>query len=83
MKNYFDLIVCVGIIFCYIEKGLEGLVIGKCVVVFFSCGGIYKDILMDLIVFYLKVFFGFIGIIDVNFVFVEGIVYGLEVVVKV
>lgn len=75
--------VCVGVIFCYIEKGLEGLVIGKCVVVVISCGGIYKDILIDLVILYLFIFFGFIGIIDVNFVFVEGIVYGLEVVVKV
>lgn len=83
LKNYFDLVVCVGVIFCYIENGLEGLVMGKKVIVIISCGGIYKDGLMDLVMLYLFMFFGFIGIIDVKFVFVEGIVYGLEMAVKV
>ncbi|ELE6252978.1 FMN-dependent NADH-azoreductase [Salmonella enterica] len=45
-------------------------------------GGIHKDTPTDLIAPYLKVFLGFIGITDVNFVFAEGIAYGPEVAAK-
>lgn len=47
-----------------------------------SRGGIHKDTPTDLIAPYLKVFLGFIGITDVNFVFAEGIAYGPEVAAK-
>lgn len=77
------MVVRVGVIFRYIENGSEGLVTGKKVIVIISRGGIYKDGLTDLVTSYLFTFFGFIGIIDVKFVFVEGIVYGSEMVAKV
>lgn len=78
LKNYFDLIARAGITFRYTEKGPEGLVTGKRAVVLSSRGGIHKDTPTDLIAPYLKVFLGFIGITDVNFVFAEGIAYGPE-----
>ncbi|HAB4485613.1 TPA: FMN-dependent NADH-azoreductase [Salmonella enterica subsp. enterica serovar Infantis] len=82
LKNYFDLIARAGITFRYTEKGPEGLVTGKRAVVLSSRGGIHKDTPTDLIAPYLKVFLGFIGITDVNFVFAEGIAYGPEVAAK-
>ncbi|EAA8370753.1 FMN-dependent NADH-azoreductase [Salmonella enterica] len=74
LKNYFDLIARAGVTFRYTEKGPEGLVTGKRAVVL--------DTPTDLIAPYLKVFLGFIGITDVNFVFAEGIAYGPEVAAK-
>lgn len=42
-----------GVIFCYIVNGFEGLIIGKKVVVILMYGGIYKDGLVDLLKFYM------------------------------
>lgn len=82
LKNYFDLVARAGVTFRYTEKGPEGLVTGKRVVVVSSRGGIHKDTPSDLVAPYLKLFLGFIGITDVNFVFAEGIAYGPEVATK-
>ena len=82
LKNYFDLVARAGVTFRYTENGPEGLVKGKRVVVISSRGGIHKDTPTDLQAPYLKVFLGFIGMTDVNFVFAEGIAYGSEVATK-
>lgn len=76
---YFDWIVCVGVMFCYIENGLEGLIKGKKVYVVMVCGGKYFGMLNDSYMLYLCLFFGFIGLIDVNFIYVEGLNFGLDV----
>lgn len=55
---------------------------GKRAVILSSRGGIHKDTPTDLIAPYLKVFPGFIGITDVNFVFAEGIAYGFKIAAK-
>lgn len=82
LKNYFDLIARAGVTFRYTEAGPEGLVKGKRAVVLSSRGGIHKDTPSDLLTPYVKLFLGFIGITDVNFVFAEGIAYGPEVATK-
>ena len=82
LKNYFDLVARAGVTFRYTEKGPEGLVTGKRAVILTSRGGIHKDTPSDLLVPYLNLFLGFIGITDVNYVFAEGIAYGPEVASK-
>jgi len=82
LKNYFDLIARAGVTFRYTEAGPEGLVKGKKAVVITSRGGIHKDTPTDLLTPYVKLFLGFIGITDVEFVFAEGIAYGPEVASK-
>lgn len=82
LKNYFDLIARAGVTFRYTEQGPEGLVKGKRVIILTSRGGIHKDTPSDLLVPYLNLFLGFIGITDVNYVFAEGIAYGPEVASK-
>lgn len=82
LKNYFDLIARAGVTFRYTEAGPEGLVKGKKAVVITSRGGIHKDTSTDLLTPYVKLFLGFIGITDVEFVFAEGIAYGPEVASK-
>ncbi|ANI29305.1 FMN-dependent NADH-azoreductase [Yersinia entomophaga] len=82
LKNYFDLIARAGVTFRYTEKGPEGLVTGKRAIILTSRGGIHKDTPTDLIVPYLRLFLGFIGITDVEFVFAEGIAYGPEIATK-
>lgn len=82
LKNYFDLIARAGVTFRYTEAGPEGLVKGKRVVVITSRGGIHKDTPADLQTPYLKLFLGFLGMTDVEFVFAEGIAYGPEVASK-
>ncbi|HEN3506459.1 TPA: FMN-dependent NADH-azoreductase [Yersinia enterocolitica] len=82
LKNYFDLIARAGVTFRYTEKGPEGLITGKRAIILTSRGGIHKDTPTDLVVPYLHLFLGFIGITDVEFVFAEGIAYGPEVATK-
>lgn len=82
LKNYFDLIARAGVTFRYTEAGPEGLVKDKRAVILSSRGGIHKDTPSDLLTPYVKLFLGFIGITDVNFVFAEGIAYGPEVATK-
>jgi FMN-dependent NADH-azoreductase len=82
LKNYFDLIARAGVTFRYTEAGPEGLVKGKRVVVITSRGGIHKDTPADLLTPYLKLFLGFLGLTNVDFVFAEGMAYGPEAASK-
>ncbi|GKX53070.1 FMN-dependent NADH-azoreductase [Budvicia aquatica] len=82
LKNYFDLIARAGVTFRYTESGPEGLITGKKAYILTSRGGIHKDSPTDLVAPYLKLFLGFIGITDVEFVFQEGIAYGPDVAQK-
>ena len=82
LKNYFDLVARAGVTFRYTEAGPEGLVKGKRAVILSRRGGIHKDTPSDLLTPYVKLFLGFIGITDVEFVFAEGIAYGPEVATK-
>ncbi|NLS55823.1 FMN-dependent NADH-azoreductase [Hafnia alvei] len=82
LKNYFDLVARAGVTFRYTEAGPEGLLKGKKVYVLTSRGGIHKDTNTDLVTPYLRVFLGFIGLTDVEFVFEEGIAYGPDMATK-
>lgn len=82
LKNYFDLVARAGVTFRYTEKGPEGLITGKKVYVLTSRGGIHKDSPTDLVAPYLKLFLGFIGMTDVEFIYQEGIAYGPDVAKK-
>lgn len=82
LKNYFDLVARAGVTFRYTENGPEGLIKGKRVLVISSRGGVHKDTPADLLTPYLKLFLGFLGMSDVNFVFAEGYGYGPEVGAK-
>ncbi|CNH66861.1 FMN-dependent NADH-azoreductase [Yersinia ruckeri] len=82
LKNYFDLIARAGVTFRYTENGPEGLVTGKRAIVLTSRGGIHKNTPTDLVEPYLRLFLGFIGITNLEFVFAEGIAYGPEMATK-
>lgn len=82
LKNYFDFIARAGVTFRYTEAGPEGLITGKRAIILTSRGGIHKDTPTDLMTPYLKLFLGFIGIRDIDFVFAEGMAYGPEVAAK-
>ncbi|WP_350304016.1 FMN-dependent NADH-azoreductase [Photorhabdus viridis] len=73
LKNYFDLIARAGVTFRYTENGPEGLIKSKRAIILTSRGGIHKDGPSDLLVPYLRLFLGFIGLTDMEFVFVEGV----------
>ncbi|ELL0331904.1 FMN-dependent NADH-azoreductase [Serratia nevei] len=82
LKIYFDLIARAGQTFRYTSAGAEGLVTGKKAIVISSRGGIHADTPTDLITPYVKLFLGFIGITDVEFVLAEGFAYGPEAAEK-
>ncbi len=82
LKNYFDLIARAGVTFRYTENGPEGLVKNKRAIILTSRGGIHKGTPTDLVEPYLRLFLGFIGITEVEFVFAEGIAYGPDVATK-
>ena len=76
LKAYFDHIARAGETFKYTETGPVGLVGGKKVYVVATRGGKYQGTLFDTQTDYIKVFFGFIGITDVEFVYAEGLNMG-------
>ncbi|MEA1064968.1 FMN-dependent NADH-azoreductase [Apirhabdus apintestini] len=82
LKNYFDMIARAGVTFRYTENGPEGLITGKRALVISSRGGLHKDSPSDMLTPYVKLFLGFIGITDVNFVFAEGVAMGPEIAGK-
>ena len=76
LKNYFDLIARAGETFRYTSAGAEGLVTGKKAIVISSRGGMHAGGASDIVTPYLKVFLGFIGITEVEFVLAEGMAMG-------
>lgn len=83
LKAWIDHIVRPGRTFSYSEKGPEGLLKGKKAVVVVARGGIYSDGPMKPFDFqesYLRSVLGFIGIIDVHVVRVEGVGMGEDAV---
>ena len=78
LKAYFDHIARAGETFKYTETGPVGLVSNKKVYVLATRGGKYQGTPYDLQTGYIKVFFGLIGITDVEFVYAEGLNMGAE-----
>jgi FMN-dependent NADH-azoreductase len=85
LKAYIDYVVRPGVTFRYGNNGPEGLVKGKKAYLVVARGGNYSQGPMQAFNFqdtYLKSTLGFIGIIDVEVIAVEGIGFGPEVAEK-
>ncbi|WP_109103746.1 FMN-dependent NADH-azoreductase [Aggregatibacter segnis] len=82
LKSYFDFIARPRVTFQYSEKGPEGLLKGKKAVVLAAFGGFHQNQPTDLVTSYMKAILGFVGITDVQFVYVEGIGFGPEAIEK-
>jgi len=84
LKTWVDYVARAGRTFRYSEKGPEGLVTGKQVIVVAARGGIYSGAgnALDFQVPYLKGALGFLGMTDVEVLEVEGTAYGPEAAEK-
>jgi FMN-dependent NADH-azoreductase len=85
LKAYIDYVVRPGVTFRYGNNGPEGLIKGKKAYLVVARGGNYSQGPMQAFNFqdtYLKSTLGFIGIIDVEVIAVEGIGFGPEVAEK-
>ncbi|CAM2155062.1 FMN-dependent NADH:quinone oxidoreductase [Pararobbsia alpina] len=76
LKTYFDFISRAGISFQYTATGSEGFVTGKKVFVVTARGGQYVGTPDDTHTPYLRMFLGFLGMTDVNFIYAEGLAMG-------
>jgi len=76
MKNWIDAISRAGATFRYSASGPEGLLKGKKVYVALTRGGRYRNTPADTQVPYLKTVFAFLGMVDVHFVYAEGLSMG-------
>lgn len=82
LKNWIDAVARAGTTFRYTENGSEGLVTGKTVHVALARGGYHRGTANDTQTPYLKMVLDFLGMTDVNFVYVEGLALGAEAVDK-
>ena len=81
LKNWIDAVARAGVTFRYTATGPEGLVKGKKAYIVSSRGGIHKGQPTDEgVTNYLRTFLGFLGIKDVEFVYLEGLNMGPEAV---
>ena len=81
LRSWFDHVLRAGETFRYSEKGPQGLLAGKRVLVIESRGGLYSEGPAQAIDFqepYLRHLLGFMGLTDVSFVHAEKIGYGPE-----
>lgn len=79
LKAWIDHIARAGITFKYSATGVEGLVVGKKAIIVLSSGGVYTDGPMKAMEHnesYLRAVLGFIGITDIQSVYIEGVAYG-------
>jgi FMN-dependent NADH-azoreductase len=76
LKAYFDHIARAGVTFRYTSEGPVGLLAGKKVYVFATRGGQYAGTAADLQTAYVRQFLGFVGMRDVEFIYVEGLALG-------
>jgi FMN-dependent NADH-azoreductase len=78
LKNWIDAISRAQVTFRYTANGPEGLLTGKKVYVALTRGGLYRNTPNDTQMPYLKTFFAFLGMTDVQFVYAEGLAMGAE-----
>lgn|GEM_PF-1901772 len=64
--------------FKYTAQGPVGLLTGKKALIFAARGGKYSGTPMDAQTTFIRVILGFIGIIDVEFIYAEGLATGEE-----
>ena len=84
LKAWIDYVARAGRTFRYSEKGPEGLVKGKQVILVAARGGVYADAgkALELQLPYLKSVLGFLGITDIEVLEVEGTAYGPDAAEK-
>ena len=73
LKAYFDHVARAGVTFRYTDKGPVGLLTGKQVFVFAARGGLYAGTPKDTQTGYVRDFFSFLGMTDIEFVYAEGL----------
>jgi FMN-dependent NADH-azoreductase len=78
LKAYFDHIARAGMTFRYTATGAVGLLTGKKAYVFATRGGMYAGTPLDTQTTFVRDFLRFIGIADVEFVYVEGLAIGAD-----
>jgi FMN-dependent NADH-azoreductase len=78
LKAYFDHVARAGVTFRYTASGPEGLLRGKRAFIVATRGGRHAGTPSDLQSAYVRQFLGFIGISDVEFIYVEGLAMGEE-----
>lgn len=78
LKNWIDAISRAQVTFRYTANGPEGLLTGKKVYVVLTRGGLYRNTPNDTQMPYLKTFFSFLGMTDVQFIYAEGLAMGPE-----
>ncbi|OGA47190.1 MAG: FMN-dependent NADH-azoreductase [Betaproteobacteria bacterium RIFCSPLOWO2_12_FULL_63_13] len=76
LKAWIDHVARAGITFKYTEKGAVGLLAGKKVYVLATRGGRYAGTSGDYQTPYVRQFFAFLGITDVEFIYAEGLAMG-------
>src|SRR5450759_2415455 len=76
LKAYFDHIARAGVTFNYTDQGPKGLLTGKKVYIFAARGGVYAGTPLDTQTSYVRDFLRFLGIVDVEFVYAEGLNMG-------
>ena len=76
LKAYFDHVARADVTFRYTETGSVGLLTGKKAYVLAARGGVYAGTPRDTQTAYIREFLGFLGIIDVEFVYAEGLALG-------
>lgn len=80
LKSYFDFVARPRVTFQYTANGPEGLMTGKKAIVLCAFGGLYDE--ENIVTQYMKNILGFIGVTDVQFVYAQGIGFGLEAIEK-
>jgi FMN-dependent NADH-azoreductase len=78
LKSYFDHLARAGVTFRYTAEGPVGLLTGKRAYVFATRGGQHAGTERDVQAAFVRQFLGFIGIRDVEFIYVEGLALGDE-----
>jgi FMN-dependent NADH-azoreductase len=73
LKAYFDHVARAGATFNYTATGPVGLLTGKKIYVFAARGGLYAGTPRDTQTAYVRDFFAFLGITDIEFVYAEGL----------
>lgn len=73
LKAYFDHVARAGHTFRYTADGFEGLLKGKTAYIFATRGGKYAGTQLDTQSDYVRDFLRFLGIVDVEFIYAEGL----------
>ncbi len=81
LKSWIDMVARAGMTFRYTAEGPEGLAKNKKVYIVLSAAGVYSDgpaVAMNHAVPYLKTVLAFMGMTDVEVIYVEGTAFGPE-----